>query len=91
MKDFWKILKRYAAPYKASMFWAVILNIFSAIFNIFSFTLIIPILQILFEMDKTVYEFIPWDSAMDTKDIVMNNIYYYITVLITAHQTHCLY
>ena len=85
MKDFWKILKRYAAPYKASMFWAVILNIFSAIFNIFSFTLIIPILQILFEMDKTVYEFIPWDSAMDTKDIVMNNIYYYITVLIADY------
>ena len=85
MKDFWKILKRYAAPYKASMFWAVILNILSAVFNIFSFTLIIPILQILFKMDTTVYEFIPWDSAMDTKDIVMNNIYYYITVRIAEH------
>ena len=85
MKDFWKILKRYAAPYKASMFWAVILNILSAVFNIFSFTLIIPILQILFKMDTTVYEFIPWDSAMDTKDIVMNNIYYYITVRIAEY------
>ena len=85
MKDFWKILKRYAAPYKASMFWAVILNIFSAVFNIFSFTLIIPILQILFKMDTTVYEFIPWDSAMDTKDIVMNNIYYFITVMIADY------
>ena len=85
MKGFWKILKRYAAPYKASMFWAVILNILSAVFNIFSFTLIIPILQILFKMDTTVYEFIPWDSAMETKDIVMNNIYYYITVRIAEH------
>ena len=82
MKEFWKILKRYAAPYKVSMFWAVILNIFSAVFNIFSFTLIIPILQILFKMDTTVYQFIPWDSAMDIKDIAMNNIYYYITVMI---------
>ena len=82
MKDFWKVLKRYASPYKASLFWAVILNIFSAVFNIFSFTLIIPILQILFKMDTTVYEFIPWDSALPMKDIVMNNIYFYITEMI---------
>lgn len=61
------------------MAWAVILNIFSAIFNIFSFTLIIPLLQILFKMDTKVYEFIPWDSAMPVKDIAMNNMYYYMT------------
>ena len=85
MKDFWKILKRYASPYKASMIWAVVLNILSAVFNIFSFTLIIPILQILFKMDTTVYEFIPWDSALDKKEIVMNNVYYYITQMIATH------
>ena len=85
MKEFWHLLKRFAAPYKASMFWAIILNILSAVFNIFSFTLIIPILQILFEMDTTVYEFIPWESALPMKDIVMNNIYYYITVTIATY------
>lgn len=85
MKDFWKLLKRYALPYKASMVWAVILNILSAVFNIFSFTLIIPILQILFKMDTTIYEFIPWESPMAFKDILMNNIYYYITVMIAEH------
>ena len=84
MKEFWHVLTRYASPYKAHMFWAVILNILSAVFNIFSFTLIIPILQILFKMDTTVYEFIPWDSALPMKDIVMNNIYYYITDMIAV-------
>ena len=84
MKEFWHVLTRYASPYKAHMFWAVILNILSAVFNIFSFTLIIPILQILFKMDTTVYEFIPWDSALPMKDIVMNNIYYYITEMIAV-------
>ena len=64
------------------MAWAVVLNIFSAIFNIFSFTLIIPLLQILFKMDTKVYEFIPWDSTLPVKDIVMNNMYYYMTVCI---------
>ena len=82
MKDFWVILKRYASPYKLSLVWAVVLNIMSAVFNICSFTLIIPILQILFKMDTTVYEFIPWETDMTFKDIVMNNVYYYITVLI---------
>ena len=82
MKDFWVILKRYASPYKLSLVWAVLLNIMSAVFNICSFTLIIPILQILFKMDTTVYEFIPWETDMTFKDILMNNVYYYITVLI---------
>lgn len=82
MKEFWQVLKRYASPYKKYLGGAVILNILSAVFNIFSFTLIIPILQILFSMDTTVYEFIPWDSGMSFKDIAMNNIYYYVTVLI---------
>ena len=84
MKEFWNLLKRYASPYKVNIFWAVILNIFSAVFNIFSFTLIIPILQILFKMDTTVYEFIPWDSALPIKDIAMNNIYFYITEMISS-------
>ncbi len=82
MKEFWQVLKRYASPYKKYLGGAVILNILSAVFNIFSFTLIIPILQILFSMDTTVYEFIPWDSGMSFKDIAMNNMYYYVTVLI---------
>ena len=85
MKDFWKILKRYARPYKSSIFGSIVLNILSAVFNIFSFTLIIPILQILFKMDTTVYEFIPWDSGISFKEILMNNIYFHITQLIELH------
>ena len=84
MRDFLILLKRYVPPYKSSMILAVFLNIFSAIFNIFSFALIIPILQILFKMDTTVYEFIPWDSSMPMKDIAMNNAYFYITELIAT-------
>jgi len=79
MREFLTVLKRYAWPYKKYMGWAVVLNILSAIFNIFSFTLIIPLLQILFRMDVTVYEFIPWDSGLPVKDIAMNNIYWLMT------------
>ena len=82
MRQFLRVLRQYASPYKKYMAWAVVLNIFSAIFNIFSFTLIIPLLQILFKMDTKVYEFIPWDSGMPIKDMAVNNMYYYMTVCI---------
>ena len=80
MKEFWKVLKRYAAPYKKYLGGSVVLNILSAVFNIFSFTLIIPILQILFNINEMQYEFIPWDTAgMSTKDIALNNLYWFVT------------
>ena len=78
-------MRRFVSPYKIYLIWAVVLNVFSAIFNIFSFTLIIPILQILFKMDNTVYEFIPWDAEMETKDILLNNMYYYVTNIIDTY------
>lgn len=75
-------MKGYVAPYRKYLGGAVVLNIFSAVFNIFSFTLIIPILQILFKMDTTIYEFIPWDTDMAFKDIAINNTYWYVTGMI---------
>ena len=84
MKDFFTLLKRYATPYKFYMAWAILLNILSAVFNIFSFTLIIPILQILFGLDTTSYQFMAWDSDMPVKDLVFNNLYYYVTLAINT-------
>ena len=81
MKQFWKVLKRFAAPYKAYLGGSVVLNLFSAVFNIFSFALLIPILNILFKMDTTVYEFMPW-NGLPGKDQLMNNMYWYVSQLI---------
>ena len=81
MKAFWKVLKRFAAPYKKYLAGSVVLNLFSAVFNIFSFALLIPILNILFKMDTNVYEFIPWDGTPD-KEQLMNNFYWYVNQLI---------
>jgi len=81
MKAFWKVLRRFAAPYKKYLAGSVILNLLSAVFNIFSFSLLIPILNILFEMDTRVYEFMPWDG-MPSKEQLMNNLYYGVSRLI---------
>ena len=72
-------------PYRAYVFGAVGLNMLSAVFNIFSFSLIIPILQILFKMDTTQYVHIPWDSAdLSLKELVINNFYAYCQELIAS-------
>ena len=85
MKEFFQLMRRFVSPYKKFLGWAVFLNLLSAVFNIFSFTLLIPILQILFKMDNKVYEFIPWDAAGEgLKDIAVNNFYYYVTEMIQA-------
>ena len=81
MKAFWRVLKRFAAPYKKYLGGSLILNLLSAVFNIFSFALLIPILNILFKMDQTVYEFMPWDGV-PTKEQLMNNFYYGVSQMI---------
>ncbi|MCD8310488.1 MAG: ABC transporter ATP-binding protein/permease, partial [Prevotellaceae bacterium] len=85
MKDFFRLLRRFIPPYRKYMVGSLLLNFLSALLNIFSFTLIIPILQILFKLDTRVYTFIPWNSAeVDLKELVVNNFYYYTTALIDS-------
>ena len=59
------------------------MNILSAVFNVFSFSLLIPILQILFNISDATYEFIPWHRGMDFGDLT-NNVYWYIDTLVAA-------
>ena len=79
MRDFLKLMRQYASPYKGHLAGAVVLNILSAVFNIFSFAVLVPLLNILFKVDETVYEFIPWDSQMSLKDKIIGNFYFYVS------------
>ena len=79
MKDFWKMMRRYASPYKKYLSAAVVLNILSAVFNIFSFILLVPILNTLFKVDDKVYQFIPWGTGEGFKETLVNNFYYYVS------------
>lgn len=85
MKEFIHILRRFIPPYKKFLILNILFNILSAILNIFSFSLIIPILQILFKLSNQVYKFIPWDANMSFKNIIVNNFYYYITDMIKVY------
>ncbi len=85
MKEFFQILRRFVPPYKKFLILNILSNVLSAILNIFSFSLIIPILQILFKLSDQVYKFIPWDADMSMKKIALNNFYYYVTDLIKTY------
>ena len=86
MKEFIQLMRRFVSPYKKYIGWAVLLNILSAVFNVFSFTILIPILNILFKTgaNDKVYYFMEWGSA-DFKDVAVNNFYFYVTQLIEQH------
>ena len=85
IKDFMKLMRQYAAPYKGHLAGAVVLNILSAVFNIFSFAILVPLLQILFKVNDKVYTFMPWEADESFKDIVTNNFYYYVSSYAQAH------
>lgn len=85
MKEFFQMMRRFVSPYRKYLGWAVLLNLLSAVFNIFSFTLLIPILQILFKINQQTYSFIPWDSDMGIKDVAINNFYYSVSRMIESY------
>lgn len=78
------MLKRYIKPYRKNLVWTVILNFVSQWLNVFSFMALIPILNILFKIDKVSYEYMPMEGGFD-KDVLTNNAYYYINQIIVQN------
>lgn len=76
MKEFLLILRRFVPPYKKYVALNVLCNILSAILTLFSFALIIPILEMLFKVREDVYELMHMGQA-SLKDVAINNFYYY--------------
>ena len=81
MKEFLHILRRFVPPYKKYLALNIFFNLLSAVLTLFSFALIIPILEMLFKVNEVSYYFMPWDSA-SLKEVAVNNFYYYISVAI---------
>ncbi len=83
MKDLWSFLRRFAGPYRGLIVLSVVFNLLTAFLTVFSFMLIVPILQMLFGLSHDHYEYIePGTAAL--KDVVVNNFYYYVDRLIAS-------
>lgn len=77
-------IRRFAWPYRGTLSLSVLFNIITAIFTIFSFAFLIPILQMLFGLETAYYDFIPWGDG-NLKDVAINNFYYFTEQLIQTH------
>ena len=88
MKDFFKVLKRFVPPYKKYLVLSLFFTLLSAILNVFSFMVIIPILQILFKINDTSdVVFTPWSeiSSDNLQDAVIDNATYCLNTFTEEH------
>ncbi len=81
MKGFLLLLRRFVPPYKHYLALNVIFNLLTALLTLFSFALIIPILEMLFGLNTAHYEFIPWGNGK-INEVVVNNFYYSVQCII---------
>ena len=88
MKEFLQVLRRFVPPYKKYLALSIVFNILSAILNIFSFAALIPILQILFQVDGGIRanDYMSWNGDLGRiKEVATNNMYYYIQEFIVEY------
>lgn len=93
MRQFLKLFGKYIRPYRHYVTGGIIANILSALLNLLAFSLIMPILRILFGMDQTtpVYHALDginwlrpseWSVAID---YIVGNFNYYVYQLIQQY------
>lgn len=77
MKGLFDMLRRFVPPYKKYVVLNIVCNILASVLTLFSFAVIIPILEMLFKVKENVYEYMPLDSSAELGDVLINNFYYY--------------
>ena len=85
IKQFLDIVKRYFRPYRMYIVWSILLNFVAQWLNVFSFVVLIPILNILFKIDQNVYTYREWTWGSLNKDLIVNNAYAWVQELIASH------
>ena len=77
LKEFLLLIRRFIPPYRKFLFGNLTLNLLAQILNVFSFALLIPILQILFQVSDTQYEYMTLADG-NIAEVIKNNFYYYM-------------
>lgn len=83
MHDFIRFLKRFARPYAGTLSLSILFNLLNGVMTVFSFAFIIPILQVIFGLERGHYEFRPWTSP-DIIDTLTNNFYWFTGHIIST-------
>ena len=85
LKQFLSVMARYLRPYRKYLAWSVVINFVTQWMNVFSFVVLIPILNILFKIDTTVYQYKEWTWSTLDKELILNNGYAYAQELIANY------
>ncbi|MBO4215275.1 MAG: ABC transporter ATP-binding protein [Bacteroidaceae bacterium] len=87
MKEFFSQMGKYFARYKGYIAGTFAMNILAAVFNVFSFSILLPILQILFKVNTERYEFVEWGTGGmgNLVEVLKNNGYYYSQQMVDSY------
>jgi ABC-type multidrug transport system fused ATPase/permease subunit len=78
MNEFFQLLKRFVPPYKKYVVLNILCNILSAVFTVFSFLIVVPILEMLFKVsDHGTYVYMSLGGDASVKEVFLNNFYYF--------------
>ena len=80
MKNYFRLL-RYILPYKGRAITSVAFNVLTVVFSLFSLTMIVPFLNVLFSQERD-YTFMSW--AFSVK-VLLNNFNYFLSGFIVEH------
>lgn len=83
MNNFFQLLRRFVPPYKKYLILNIVFNILAAVLTLFSFALIIPILEMLFQIREGHYVYMTLADG-SLKEVAFNNFYFYTQQAIAA-------
>lgn len=84
MKKFWSLLLRFIPNYRKSVAGVLFFSLLSTILSLFSFAMIVPILEILFGISSPVTA-APVYEAGHLFDFLKNTLYFFVTQFMTTH------
>ena len=87
MKDFFRAFRRFLPKYKWYIIGNIACNAIAPLLNLLAFSLLIPILRILFGIDTTTYHLMPWSelSLSTLMNGIQNNFNFAVTQMIDAY------
>ena len=79
------LLQRFVPPYKKSVVGVLFFSILSTVLSLFSFALIVPILEILFGISNPVEQAPVFEGFGEAFDYLKNYLYYYVTIFMNEY------
>jgi subfamily B ATP-binding cassette protein MsbA len=83
--SYYKKIYRFAIPYKKQIYLNIFFNILYAIFSTLSFVAVIPVLKVIFDDKKEIYEKPVYEGLNNFQDYSQNYLNYFLTTQIEEH------